>query len=360
MSHRHLTAGIAVLSGLSACAPLQQAPLVYSSKLVVGVDVSANVAENQGGSVNIGIKSIDSAYVPVAVSKEIDKKGQDQEKTLEIRLIEARYGEGTTPETSDEATTAERNRKIDAYFGARQAADAAAAAQTAAENKVSGLTSLVAQLDSLKSGIVTAQGMLEPPPSADSAVPAPNPKVEALKQRAADLDRLNADKGAHVTALVQSADGTFNTKQVLIALDERIGALVKAKADAEAALPELKAQRQSRADQALQAKTEAIRVAGLSQTNKTDAMSVYGRFDSNGTGSSKDGSASLLVGKVFSTGLASQNLTEAVKIEARSRCIASGFDTAKSITETAARNAFLDGLARMCSVQGGAGNGTPK
>jgi len=57
------------LAALSACAPLQQAPLVYSSKTVVGLDVSATTTETPGASFAFGYKSVDAAYVPVAVAR---------------------------------------------------------------------------------------------------------------------------------------------------------------------------------------------------------------------------------------------------------------------------------------------------
>jgi hypothetical protein len=90
-------------------------------------------------------------------------------------------------------------------------------------------------------------------------------------------------------------------------------------------------------------------VAGLAQTSKSDAMSVYGRFGSNGSGNARDGTGLVLVGKVFSTGHASRNLMEAVKIEASSRCLASGFEAVKALADPD-RKAFLDGLSKSCAM----------
>lgn len=332
---------------LAACAPLQQAPLVYSSKLVVGIDVAANVAENQGGSISIGVKSFDSAYVPVAVSKQLDERSDKQDKTLEIIRIEAHYGEGSMADTSDEATNAERNRKIDGYFVAKQAADTAAAQQTGIENQVSAQSTLITQLDSLKGSIAAANNIPEPASPPGSGGDPASPRAEALKLRADDIVKLNADRGAAIMPLTIQSNGGYNAMQVMDDIDRRIADLKKTRATIEAQLPELKTQRQVKADQAAQAKAEAIRVAGLSQTSKTDAMSVYGRFDTNGSGGT-DGKANLLVGKVFSTGLASQNLTEAVKLEARSRCMASGFEFAKNMP-VADRKSFFDSLSKICT-----------
>jgi hypothetical protein len=59
---------LALLMGASACAPLAQAPLVYSSKNSFGVDISATSTETPGVSLAIGVKMVDAAYVPVAVA----------------------------------------------------------------------------------------------------------------------------------------------------------------------------------------------------------------------------------------------------------------------------------------------------
>jgi len=47
---------VTLISGglLLGCSPLQQAPLVYSSKVSVGVDVSATSTETPGAGVTIG------------------------------------------------------------------------------------------------------------------------------------------------------------------------------------------------------------------------------------------------------------------------------------------------------------------
>jgi len=343
--------------GLGACAPLQQAPLVYSSRLVVGLDVSANVAENQGGSISIGVKSVDSAYVPVAVSKQLDQRSDKAEKTLEVRVIEARYGEGSTAETSDDATNAERNRKIDGYFSAKQSADLVVSQLATLEKDISAQTTLITQLESLKSSILAASKIPEPIAQVASEPPAPpSARSEALKMRADDINKLNADRSASIATLTVQPDGMYNVVQVINDIDSKLMLLKNAKASIEGQLPDLKTQRQIKVDQAAQAKAEAIRVTGLSQTNKTDAMSVYGRFDSNGSGNTSEGRANLLVGKVFSTGLASQNLTEAVKLEARSRCLASGFEFAKNMPETD-RKAFFENLSKACmTLQAGSTN----
>jgi len=103
----------------------------------------------------------------------------------------------------------------------------------------------------------------------------------------------------------------------------------------------------------------AAQAASLVNTKKYDALSVYGRFDSNGsaaatasgTASAPTTNGSVLVGKVFSTGLASQNLTEAVMIEARSKCITSALNLAATLPDTE-KTIFLAKLEKVCLSKG--------
>ena len=55
--------------------------------------------------------------------------------------------------------------------------------------------------------------------------------------------------------------------------------------------------------------------------SKRDAMSVYGQFDTTTKLSGNDRSAGLVVGKVFSTGVAAQNVSEAASRVAHTDCI---------------------------------------
>ena len=81
---------MSVVFVLAACAPLQQAPLVYSSKTSMGIDLSTPTSEQPGVSINIGFKQVDAAYVPVAVAKDCDTgKGVQncQHKIYELMKI---------------------------------------------------------------------------------------------------------------------------------------------------------------------------------------------------------------------------------------------------------------------------------
>lgn len=341
MNHRENLVIILVISAITyGCTPLQQAPLVYSSKVIVGVDVSMSVAENQGGSINIGVKSVDSAYVPVAVSKAIDERAKSDGESFDIQTIAAKYGEGNSSDKQDDASALERNRKIDEYFYTKQAVSSATDELNAVEKQVKDINTLISQVENIRAGIIAAQNMIDNPPNTQ--------RSDAFQKISAELTQLNQARGVSFSAIQAEQAGIVGGSNVIGEIDQW---LLKAKAEksaAEGALPALKAKLQNKSELAGSAKAEAIRVVGLSQTDKTDAMSVYGRFDSTGTGDAKGGAGSLLVGKVFSTGLASQNLTEAVKISAKNSCVTNAFTLAQSMTVEKDRSAFIMTIDRMC------------
>jgi hypothetical protein len=54
---------------------------------------------------------------------------------------------------------------------------------------------------------------------------------------------------------------------------------------------------------------------------KRDALSVYGQFNGDAQAKAGDKSASLMVGRVFATGVAAQNVSKAAQLTALSTCI---------------------------------------
>ena len=71
---------------------------------------------------------------------------------------------------------------------------------------------------------------------------------------------------------------------------------------------------------------------------KRDAMSVYGQFNGDASATGNDRSAGLIVGRVFATGIAAQNVSGAASAFAYADCakavIASGITTAQVDAET--------------------------
>ena len=65
-------AGSLSLVSLAGCKALHQAPLVYSSGVIIGVSVTASPAESYTPSLTVGLKQLDAAYVPVMVALDCD------------------------------------------------------------------------------------------------------------------------------------------------------------------------------------------------------------------------------------------------------------------------------------------------
>lgn len=254
---KSLFASLIVVAG---CAPLQQAPLMYTSKQVLGVDISAPTTESTGVTMNLGFKNVDAAYVPVAVSKE---------GKAEISLVDAAYGRGDEKGDgsgeSDKLQVTRVNNLKNALLGEQTAANNLAnitAVYTAANEYNNQLSKDLVQAKSYVSNnsIFSSANFVKYKALIAAGNPIPQEDVESLK---------NAQ---------DTAQTNYNTT---------VGALDKAKRELAASL----------------------------YVTRRDAMSVYGSF-----GSSTGGDASSIsnkLGKMFSTGVAAQNLTEGIAAEGK-------------------------------------------
>lgn len=301
-----------------ACAPLQQAPLLYSSKATVGIDVSTSTTESPGGSISFGVKIVDAAYVPVAVSKKLTDQSGTRELPSEIIRIEAIFGEGSTAGRLD-SLTEENKTKIRDFLTAKLA-----------EEKLS---------DDVK--------RLE--------------QVQATRATARDAERASVDRiSAEIRAL--AADAPEDTKQKKnterqssqARLDELIAQIARDAPILETKRAEVQVAK-SNSERLFSAAAEA---ASFLRTDKRDAMSVYGRFNSTGAAAAASSpSASLTAGKIFSTGVASQNLTEAARHEAAASSLAICFQGLAKLFEGIDATKRAELLAKFdspCAL-----NGTP-
>ncbi len=248
---------------LIGCSPLEQAPLVYSSKVVVGIDVSTPTSEQPGASISLGVKMVDAAYVPVAVAKNCDdstilNSASNGEPTsnCENLIYQIKPIEGTSSSSDDKTNNA----------GQENAAKIAA---------------LSAQVESLNRELIglKAQETTAIKNAADAA---------AKTIASSTLGAEQAVTPEQVEAEVVSNQVTQKTKQL------------------EQVVEQLKS-------------TLSI--------DRKDSYSVFGSFDSSTkTGinpTAKTADLDLNLGKVFSTGVAAQNLTEGLgKQFANSACLA--------------------------------------
>lgn len=108
------------------------------------------------------------------------------------------------------------------------------------------------------------------------------------------------------------------------------------------------------AAESAQAAADAAKFTRQASNVRNDALSVYGTFDSNGNAAgSAQANAGLRLGRVFSTGLASQNLTEgerdARRAEALAQCIQAARLATANLPAGEATNTLLQQLLGGCA-----------
>lgn len=271
---------------LPACAPLQQAPLLYSSKATVGIDVSTSTTESPGGSISFGVKIVDAAYVPVAVSKKVTDQSSSRELPSEIIRIEAIFGEGSTAGRLD-SLTEENKTKIRDFLNAKLVEEKIA-------EGIKALEKIQSERATNREAAQASLARIETELQAFTAETSADVKQKKEAERDASKQRL------------EEATASFDRDAPV--LESKRSELQVARATS---------------DRLFAAAAEA---ASFLRTDKRDAMSVYGRFNSTGAaGAASSPSASLTAGKIFSTGVASQNLTEAVRHEAAAGSITACF-----------------------------------
>ncbi|MFB2780839.1 hypothetical protein ACE017_16890 [Shewanella mangrovisoli] len=272
---------IAMFIFLFGCSALEQAPLVYTSKQVVGIDVSAPTTESSGVTVSVGYKNVDAAYVPVAVSKEQQVEGP---KITEIKEVYATYGRGEQQD-SDQKTDQLQAEKVKKLYDA-------IAAQKNAELAYSNATTLVQQL-------LTAQTHIESFNKSLGADISPEESTATLNSINEAYVKLNKEKlsslpsGAKIDGIsAELKDAKQKEENAKITLDNA----QKITSDAQKQL------------------AKALFV------NQRDALSVFGSFDNKTTA---DKTTQITFGKLFSTGVAAQNLSKAIERSTlRSSCVA--------------------------------------
>jgi hypothetical protein len=325
---------------LAACSGLPQAPLVYASRSTVGLDLSTSSTETPGGSVSIGVKVVDYAYVPVAVARN-QRSARGDGDYDDIERIVAVYGEGTTAAGLD-ALSQENRAKLDEYIKSRKALDDfdAAAAELSRQRDRARRQLAAAQAQSAR--LAAERALLSPSPAAST------------EEAAASAGRLQA-----TTQALQEASAEAD----------------KAQRQLEETAPRwesLATQRQPLVEGVERNRKAAAEVVSVLRTEKQDAMSVYGRFNTTadvpaGAASAPSLSANLTAGKIFSTGVASQNLTEAVRQEAAltamGRClegVAKVAAVAASAAASAAAVSLIQQLSAECRSSVNGGQGRPR
>jgi hypothetical protein len=303
---------------VGGCAPMEQAPLVYSSKNQFGVHVTAGAPETPGLEVSIGYKGLDAAFVPVAVAKYC---GNSPSRECENEIY-----------------------KMAQIVGTNQAGGSVFIDQAALSALLAKISLQEQDLRQAQEAITADEGLKEAGEAQRKRLPGLRGEVKSQTDRV--IDAADTEEVAKRDARVAELEADIKEIEALedpALIDQRIR---NNRASVEA-LGKSLAQ-----DRAARDRTLAARNASSSD-DKADAYSVYGSFNGNSQGG-KDG-ADLSLGKVFSTGIAAQNLTQgmgrAARATAGAQCLRQLEVTAKEIKDDDRRAAFLVDMGRLCGSQ---------
>jgi len=313
MEFKRRTAAILSLSlALVGCYPLEQAPLVYTSKNQFGVTVSSGTADSPGLDANIGFKSLDAAFVPVAVAKKCPEHVTSCEHS--IYGIETIYGNNSIGPNS--APVQERIQYLNHVIDSKTLW---LTERSQKRDEAQGQLDLLAT----KSAVDNLLASLSPPKDENGAPRAITPKETA------QLAEANAESAKIADILPRKA-----ALEATIARNQKQIDLLKPAI--EAAQKELNTLVTQRTD-------------GIDA--KKDSLSLYGSFN-GGAGATASG-ASLTLGKVFATGVAAQQIGQGVRgaalSEAIGKCIAS-VEPAIAQVAAADKDALRERLLKACGV----------
>lgn len=301
MIFRNVT-GIFILAVATGCAPLHQAPLVYSSKTTLGVDIAATSTETPGMAFSVGFKSVDAAYVPIAVAKECPPSlGVDcLHSTFELKTIagESINGGERAPTRSD----LKAEEIVKQYKFAQDEADNARKFRESALEFLTSLTSRKANLEDLQKRVSDYQISR---PALQSEQVALEAKVGTGLVTPEEVSRLLVLK----EKLNLEAVPTITQSQIqeLQGFQSKIDAANLSIAEATSRLSDKENKVKEFGSKVIM--TESYK----NNINRRDAYSVYGRFESDSNMNGTQKAASVGLGKVFSTGVASQNLADGLR-----------------------------------------------
>lgn len=302
-------------SALAACAPLEQAPLVYSSRQQMGVHVAGGTADTPGLELSIGYKSLDAAYVPVAVAKHCPELSAAQCDKL-VYTLQRITGRNDVDDSStlDASSIADLREEI-------------------GRNK--------AVIEKSNSDIVDARAELREIAAQREELTTRETEIAAINARAQATDsKLTVEDAAHLDELKARVAELKES----IAREEELKARIRS---AEATLTG--AQTRLTEDTRRLINLEAARNSRRNDV-KEDAFSVYGSFDGDAGAGREE--ASLAVGKVFSTGVASQNITQGLRegavLALRARCLEVVAKVAVGMDDAAARKKLMNEAGDIC------------
>lgn len=305
---RHVSLiGIAALAG--GCAPLEQAPLVYSSTKQFGVGVKSGAPDAPGVDLNIGFRALDAAYVPVAVAKPCPKGQTCRAGNHDIMRITG-VNEVKGLSSVDEERIARYTKTIEDSVNAIEERSRRKGIIADQLKEIDGLGAMSARLKLLE-GAAT-----ENPPRTLTTQ-----EESELVQLRAQIDRVSALNASDLKAEVAKIDGD-NAAAGRVIDDTR-----------ELRKPLLAQRNEQKGDQ------------------KSDALSVYGTFNGDSTGNAQGGS--LKLGNTFSTGIAAQNITQGLRESAPLKAMQECLSATKVILDdanipAASKTVIVQGIVSAC------------
>ena len=342
---------ILIIAGTGAgCAPLQQAPLVYTSSKVIGVKLGVAPTQPESLEAVIGYKDLDAAYAPVAVSNphlnEAMKPGNKYDKDLyEIKEIYGIYGNQASAAGASNLLTSEESADMQVYFESFSAKESAAKTAGTAKSLWIEAQKLKTMADDLKGESRTGTCKTFTP-------------TDTLRNSYKNLfDCSTTDAQEEIVrkySLLSNLDKTYQA--IAIEQDTTKDAYDKANAASQGSI----------ANFALISDKVKGALEKLASIQKRDAISVYGSFDADtgaetakppsGTSNLVENGVKVKVGKVFSTGVAAQNVSEGQKLAASavviSACINAIGDQANKVYPGAdagpAREKYVQALIPEC------------
>lgn len=315
--------------GLVACAPLEQAPLVYSSKNQIGVGVSAGAPDSPGLDITIGYKALDAAYVPVAVSKSCPENVTCDASFSKIELIR-----GDNEILGSEKAELSNIERLNSGISLK---NASIKADDLELTKLSGVKIALTEKEKIEKEVNDINQLIDP--------------IELINES----DRTDDNKTAletYKTRLNSIKNGLDNLNSIIPTgitakmIDDQIDIITTRKTKDEDFVKALTGQI-----------SDAEKRLGRSAGGKRgDAYSVFGSFTGNANANVKpsggEGSAGLSLGKLFSTGVAAQFLSEKVGdsyvLGQRSMCVEKFKMTAEKQTDADAAKKIMSDAIAFC------------
>lgn len=326
-----IVVSITLIITLSACAGLEQAPLIYTSTVTVGASTGVNSTETPGFSFVFGYKHVDAAYVPVAVSKPSPENSNGdilKTRTYDLILVGGEQSNNNSTRGQKGTSEAEIRIAIDKVNSLQEVYSVWVDEKNISEDNLDKISGEKSRLNSMlaKAKIVITNNPTPNESYTTESLEIVKSEIEQYSTRIAELSVRES------TALKKINDATVGLKHAN-------SELTKAKDDLENLAAKYGVELNERRE-----------VQG--KYDKKDAYSVYGSFDSRNSGSSEGASNDL--GKVFSTGVAAQTLADAELVKANVRnttsCLKELSNILSNLKEDKKEEVTLE-IIKMCTFK---------